>query len=556
MYRAISAPAADQPIVKSHRKVILATSLGTAFEWYDFYLYVTLAPILAKQFFSGLAPAAALVFALLAFAVGFVVRPFGALMFGRMGDLVGRKYTLLVTILVMGLSTFVVAIVPNYADIGVAAPVILIALRLMQGLALGGEYGCAVVYAAEHAPPGKRGAYTGWIQATASLGLLLSVLVVMGTQALLGESDFAEWGWRVPFVLSLVLLAVSVYVRMHLDESPVFTRMRATGGLSRAPLTEAFGRWSNLKVVLVALLGLTGGQAVVWYTGQFYAQYFLVETLKVQASTVSQLVVVALAVGAPCCLFFGMLSDRIGRKPIILTGCLLAALTYFPVFSALTHAANPDLAAAQATSAVVVVADPDECAFQFNPLAVARFTSSCDLVKQALSQAAVHYSNQNAPSGTIAQVRVGGVTVAAFNHQGLSRTELRRHSAEFERALGQALGNAGYPVKANMERFDTPVVLALLVYLSLLVAMVYGPLAALLVEMFPTRIRYTALSLPYHVGNGWFGGLLPAVAFAIVAQTGDMYNGLWYPIVVAGLTCGIGALFVKETKQLDTDLGA
>ena len=554
MYRDTAAPAADQPIqpiAQSHRKVILATSLGTAFEWYDFYLYGTLAPILAKQFFSNLAPATALVFALLAFAIGFVVRPLGALVFGRMGDLVGRKYTLLITILVMGLSTSVVAIVPSFAEIGVAAPVILIALRLMQGLALGGEYGCAVVYVAEHAPPDRRGAYTGWIQTTASLGLLLSVLVVMGTRAVLGEAEFADWGWRLPFLLSLVLLVGSIYVRMHLDESPVFTRMRAMGKLSRAPLTEAFARWGNLKVVLVALLGLTGGQAVVWYTGQFYAQFFLVETLKVQASTVSGLVALSLAIGAPFCLFFGMLSDRIGRKPIILTGFLLAALTYFPVFHALTHAANPELAAAQAASAVVVVADPRECTFQFNPLAVARFTSSCDLVKQTLAQAAVHHRNQVAASGAIAQVRVGDITVEAFSGQGLSRAEIRRHTIAFEDALGRALVQAGYPAQANMERFNTPVVLALLVYLALLVAMVYGPLAALLVEMFPTRIRYTSMSLPYHIGNGWFGGLLPVIAFATVAQTGNMYDGLWYPVLVAGMTCVFCMVFVRDTKNGD-----
>lgn len=553
MYRDVAAHVADQPIARSHHKVVLASSLGTVFEWYDFYLYVTLAPILAKEFFSSLAPTSAFVFALLAFAAGFVVRPLGGLVFGRLGDIVGRKYTFLITILIMGLSTFIVGIVPNFSAIGVAAPVILVALRLMQGLALGGEYGGAAVYVAEHAPPDRRGTHTGWIQTTASLGLLLSVLVVMGTRTLLGEAEFAVWGWRLPFLLSLVLLAVSVYVRMRLDESPVFTRMRASGKLSRAPLTEAFARWGNLKLVLIAILGLTGGQAVVWYTGQFYAQHFLVETLKVPANTVNLLVVMSLAIGAPLCLFFGMWSDRIGRKPIILTGCLLAALTYFPVFEALTHAANPELAAAQTANAVVVVADPNECAFQFNPMAVAHFTSSCDLAKHALAQAAVHYSHQDSAPGSIAQVRIGSTTIAAFSQLGLSRAEIRRHTVAFEGALGQALTRAGYPDKANMEQFDAPVVFALLVYLSLLVAMVYGPMAAILVEMFPSRIRYTSMSLPYQIGNGWFGGLLPATVFAIVAQSGNMYDGLWYPVIVAGMTFVVGMLFVKETKDVNLD---
>lgn len=539
------------PMSAEHKKVIFASSLGTVFEWYDFFLYGSLAVIIARQFFSGLNDNAAFVFTLLAFAVGFLVRPIGALVFGRLGDMIGRKYTFLVTILIMGLATFIVGILPNYESIGVAAPVILIALRLMQGLALGGEYGGAVTYVAEHAPSGRRGAYTGWIQSTATLGLLLSLLVILGTRALVGDAAFEDWGWRVPFLLSIVLLAVSVYIRLRLDESPAFSRMKAEGRISKAPLSESFGQWKNLKVVLVALLGLTAGQAVIWYTGQFYTLFFLTQTLKVDGVTASLMVALSLVIGTPFFIWFGAWSDKVGRKPFIMAGCLLAALTYFPVFTALTAAANPALAAAQAANRVTVTADPAECSFQFNLTGTKVFTSACDLAKQALADASVSYDSLPGAAGAPAVIAVGSTLISSNSAQGLTPREAQKQAEAFSQTLADALAQAGYPAKADMTQFDKPKVLALLSYLVILVAMVYGPLAAMLVEMFPTRIRYTSLSLPYHLGNGWFGGLLPTMAFAIVAQTGNMYNGLWYPIIVAGMTFVIGMLLVKETRDVD-----
>lgn len=534
-----------------HKKVIFASSLGTVFEWYDFYLYGALAVIIARQFFSGLDDSTAFVFTLLAFAVGFLVRPIGALVFGRLGDMIGRKYTFLVTILIMGLATFIVGVLPNYESIGVAAPVILVAMRLLQGLALGGEYGGAVTYVAEHAPHGRRGAYTAWVQATATLGLLLSLVVILGTRALVGDAAFEDWGWRVPFLLSIVLLAVSVYIRLRLDESPAFSRMKAEGRISKKPLSESFGQWKNLKVVLVALLGLTAGQAVIWYTGQFYALFFLTQTLKVDGVTASVMVALSLVIGTPFFIWFGGWSDRIGRKPFIMAGCLLAALTYFPVFTALTAAANPALAAAQAANRITVTADPAQCSFQFNPTGTASFTSGCDLAKQALASASVSYDTVAGAVGTPAVVAVGPTRITCHSAQGLTPGAALAQAETFKRALTETLAQAGYPEKADMAQFDKPKVLALLTYLVLLVAMVYGPLGAMLVEMFPTRIRYTSLSLPYHLGNGWFGGLLPTMAFAIVAQTGNMYNGLWYPIIVAGTTFVVGMLLVRETRGVD-----
>ena len=533
------------------KKVIFASSLGTVFEWYDFYLYGSLAVIIARQFFSGLDDNSAFVFTLLAFAVGFLVRPIGALVFGRLGDMIGRKYTFLVTILIMGLATFIVGVLPNYESIGVAAPVILIALRMLQGLALGGEYGGAATYVAEHAPPGRRGAYTAWVQSTATLGLLLSLVVILGTRALVGDAAFEDWGWRVPFLLSIVLLAVSVYIRLRLDESPAFSRMKAEGRISKKPLSESFGQWKNLKVVLVALLGLTAGQAVIWYTGQFYALFFLTQTLKVDGVTASLMVALSLVIGTPFFIWFGTWSDRIGRKPFIMAGCLLAALTYFPVFTALTAAANPALAAAQAANRVTVTADPAECSFQFNPTGTTKFTSACDLAKQALASASVSYDSLPGAAGAPAVIAVGPTRISSYSAQGLTPREAQTQAEAFKQALTDALAQAGYPEKADMTQFDKPKVLALLTYLVILVAMVYGPLAAMLVEMFPTRIRYTSLSLPYHIGNGWFGGLLPTMAFAIVAQTGNMYNGLWYPIIVAGMTFVVGMLLVRETRDVD-----
>jgi len=580
------ATAAARPMSAEEKKVIFASSLGTVFEWYDFYLYGSLAAIIAKQFFSGLDEGSAFIFALLAFAAGFIVRPFGALVFGRLGDMIGRKYTFLVTILIMGLSTFIVGILPNYASIGVAAPVILIALRMLQGLALGGEYGGAATYVAEHAPQGKRGAYTSWIQTTATLGLFLSLMVILGTRTLIGEAAFADWGWRVPFIVSILLLAVSVYIRLSMNESPAFAKMKAEGKTSKAPLSESFGQWKNLKIVILALVGLTAGQAVVWYSGQFYALFFLTQALKVDGATANIMVAISLIIGTPFFIVFGAWSDKIGRKPIIMAGCLLAVLTYFPVFTALTKAANPDLAAAQAANKVTVTADPGECSFQFNPTGTVKFTSSCDIAKQRLAGASVSYDNIAAPAGTAATIKVGETVVKVkYTPEDIAAAKAKAEAklAEVSAAqpqdpkaveaakkgvadmsnekaaggillganLGAALKTAGYPAKADMAKFDKVTVIAILTYLVILVTMVYGPIAAMLVEMFPTRIRYTSMSLPYHIGNGWFGGLLPTTAFAIVAQTGNMYNGLWYPIIVAGMTLVIGTLFVKETKDVD-----
>jgi MFS family permease len=540
-----------RPMSAEEKKVIFASSLGTVFEWYDFYLYGSLAAIIAKQFFSGLDEGSAFIFALLAFAAGFIVRPFGALVFGRLGDMIGRKYTFLVTILIMGLSTFIVGILPNYATIGVAAPVILIALRMLQGLALGGEYGGAATYVAEHSPQGRRGAYTSWIQTTATLGLFLSLMVILGTRTMIGEAAFADWGWRVPFIVSILLLAVSVYIRLSMNESPAFTKMKAEGKTSKAPLSESFGQWKNLKIVILALIGLTAGQAVVWYSGQFYALFFLTQALKVDGATANIMVAISLIIGTPFFIVFGSWSDKIGRKPIIMAGCLLAVVTYFPVFTALTKAANPDLAAAQAANKVLVTANPAECSFQFNPTGTVKFTSSCDIAKQALAGASVSYENAAAPAGTAATITVGTTVIQGYTSKGLSKEDAKTQGDAFKKSVADALKAAGYPAKADMAKFDKVTVVAILTYLVILVTMVYGPIAAMLVEMFPTRIRYTSMSLPYHIGNGWFGGLLPTTAFAIVAQTGNMYNGLWYPIIVAGMTFVVGMIFVKETKDVD-----
>ena len=576
----------NRPMTGEEKKVIFASSLGTVFEWYDFYLYGSLAAIIAKQFFSGLDEGSAFIFALLAFAAGFIVRPFGAIFFGRLGDMIGRKYTFLVTILIMGVSTFIVGILPNYASIGVAAPVILIILRLLQGLALGGEYGGAATYVAEHAPAGQRGAYTAWIQTTATLGLFLSLMVILGTRTIVGEEAFADWGWRVPFLVSVIMLIISVYIRLSMNESPAFVKMKSEGKTSKSPLSESFGQWKNLKIVILALFGLVMGQAVVWYSGQFYALFFLTQALKVDGATANIMVAISLIIGTPFFVIFGTLSDKIGRKPLILAGCLLAVVTYFPVFEALTKAANPDLHAAQQASKVTVTADPAECSFQFNPTGTKKFTSSCDIAKQRLASASVSYENIAAPAGTPAVIKVGETVVnVKYSAEDIAAAKAKAeeklaalNAAETKDAkaieaatksvkdlsnektagttllasnLGAALKAANYPVKADMAKFDKVTVIIILTYLVILVTMVYGPIAAMLVEMFPTRIRYTSMSLPYHIGNGWFGGLMPTTAFAIVAQTGNMYNGLWYPIIIAGATVVIGGLFIKETKDVD-----
>ncbi|WP_199724848.1 MFS transporter [Noviherbaspirillum saxi] len=533
------------------RKVIFASSLGTVFEWYDFYLYGSLAAIIAKQFFAGTDPNTAFIFALLAFAAGFIVRPFGALVFGRLGDMIGRKYTFLVTILIMGISTFIVGLLPNYASIGIAAPIILITLRILQGLALGGEYGGAATYVAEHAPHGKRGAFTAWIQTTATLGLFLSLMVILGTRTAIGEAAFADWGWRIPFLLSVFLLAISVWIRLAMNESPAFAKMKAEGKTSKAPLSESFGEWKNLKIVILALVGLTAGQAVVWYTGQFYALFFLTQTLKVDGATANLLIAASLVIGTPFFIVFGSLSDRIGRKPIILGGCLIAALTYFPIFSALTHYANPALENAIKTSPVVVTADPAKCQFLFNPTGTKKFTSSCDIARTLLASSSVSYTTVDGAPGSIASVKIGDKVIQGYDATSLSKEEAAAKDKEFKKEMGDAIKAAGYPSKADPAQMNKGMILLLLVILVIYVTMVYGPIAAMLVEMFPTRIRYTSMSLPYHIGNGWFGGLLPTTAFALVAFKGDIYYGLWYPIIIALLTFVIGMLFVRETKDRD-----
>ena len=543
--------AASGSMTKEERKVIFASSLGTVFEWYDFYLYGSLAAIIAKQFFAGTDPNTAFIFALLAFAAGFIVRPFGALVFGRLGDMIGRKYTFLVTIVIMGASTFIVGLLPNYNSIGVAAPIILIALRILQGLALGGEYGGAATYVAEHAPHGKRGFFTSWIQTTATLGLFLSLMVILGTRTAIGEEAFAAWGWRVPFLVSVFLLAVSVWIRLSMNESPAFVKMKAEGKVSKAPLSEAFATWGNLKIVLLALLGLTAGQAVVWYTGQFYALFFLTQTLKVDGAAANLFIAAALVIGTPFFVVFGSLSDKIGRKPIILGGCLIAALTYFPIFTALTHYANPALETALKNAPVVVTADPAKCQFLFNPTGTKKFTSSCDIARTVLSNASVGYTSVAGDADSVATVKVGDKLITGYDASKLSKEEAAAKDASFKKELGDAIKAAGYPTKADPAQINKPMVLLLLTILVLYVTMVYGPIAAMLVEMFPTRIRYTSMSLPYHIGNGWFGGLLPTTAFALVAYKGDIYYGLWYPIIIALATFVIGVLFVKETKDRD-----
>jgi MFS family permease len=539
-------------MTSAEKRVIFASSLGTVFEWYDFYLYGSLAAIIGAQFFSAYPPATRDIFALLAFAAGFIVRPFGALVFGRVGDLVGRKYTFLITILIMGLSTFIVGILPNAATIGIAAPIILIVLRLAQGLALGGEYGGAATYVAEHAPNGRRGFYTSWIQTTATLGLFLSLLVILATRTFTGEAAFAEWGWRIPFLVSVLLLGISVWIRLQLSESPAFQKMKEEGKTSKAPLTEAFGQWRNAKFAIIALFGLVAGQGVVWYTGQFYALFFLQSILKVDGYTANLLIAWSLLLGTGFFVVFGWLSDKIGRKVIILAGCAIAAATFFPIFKGITSTANPKLEAAIESVKVTVTADPAACGTLFNPVGTRVFTAPCDLARDFLSKASVRYATAPGAAGQPTTIRVNDTEIP-YPQGG---------NVEANKATTAALQAAGYPKAGDPEivkmsnpfdifRPQVAQVIGLLFILVLFVTMVYGPIAAMLVELFPTRIRYTSMSLPYHIGNGWFGGLLPATAFAMVAQTGDIYYGLWYPIVIAVATVVIGVLFVPETKDRD-----
>jgi len=538
-------------LTTGHKRVIFASSLGTVFEWYDFYLYGSLAAVIAKQFFAGVNETTGMIFALLAFAAGFFVRPFGAAFFGSMGDRIGRKYTFLVTILIMGLSTFLVGLLPTYASIGMAAPVLLIVLRLAQGLALGGEYGGAATYVCEHAPDGKRGFYTSFIQTTATLGLFLSLLIIFGCRTLLTPEQFDAWGWRIPFLISIVLLGISVWIRLQLAESPLFKQMKEEGRGSKQPLRDSM-KGGNLKLMLLVLLGATAGQATVWYGGQFYSMYFLGNMIKVDATTTTWLIATALLLGTPFFIFFGWLSDKIGRKKIIMTGCLLAAVTYFPLFKGLTHFANPAIEAASESAPVVIHADPATCSFQFDPVGVRKFTSSCDVAVAALTRSGTPHSVEATAPGSLAQVHVGTIaTVASYEAEGLSGDALKSANGEFTAALKSALTTAGYPEKADGSKINYPMTILLLWILVIYVTMVYGPIAAYLVELFPTRIRYTSMSLPYHIGNGWFGGFLPAISFALVAATGNLYYGLWYPIAIAVMTLVVGVLFLRETKDVD-----
>ena len=556
----MSKAGAAAPMTSEEKKVIFASSLGTVFEWYDFYLYGSLAVIIGKQFFAALDPTAQFIASLLAFAAGFIVRPFGALVFGRLGDMIGRKYTFLVTILIMGLSTFIVGMLPSYATIGVAAPIILIGLRILQGLALGGEYGGAATYVAEHAPHGRRGAYTAWIQTTATLGLMLSLMVILGVRTSLGEVAFADWGWRIPFLVSILLLAISVWIRLSMNESPAFKKMKDEGKISKAPLTESFGQWKNMKIVMLALFGLVMGQGVVWYSGQFYALFFLANVLKVDSATANIMVAVSLIIGTPFFVIFGTLSDKIGRKPIILAGMLLAVLTYFPLFKALTAAANPELAKAQVSAQISVKADPATCSFQGSPIArEVDFLSGCDIAKRALTQSSASYSNEAVAAGTATTIKIGDKEITPPTAKTLAGghrfdEESTKSIAAFKKDVADTLKAAGYPAKAKPIEFmggQWWTIVGILTILVLYVTMVYGPIAAMLVELFPTRIRYTSMSLPYHIGNGWFGGLLPSITFAMVAQNGNMYYGLWYPITIAAVCFVIGLLFVRETKDVD-----
>lgn len=576
----------SRPMTTEEKKVILASSAGTIFEWYDFYLYGSLAAIIGAQFFSQYPEATRNVFALLAFAAGFLVRPFGALVFGRLGDLIGRKHTFLITIVIMGASTFLVGVLPSYDSIGWIAPVTLIVLRMAQGLALGGEYGGAAIYVAEHAPQNRRGFYTSFIQTTATLGLLLSLVVILFTQIYVNANypevvtaagtkitAFAAWGWRIPFIVSIVLLALSLYIRLQMKESPAFQKMKQEGTLSKAPLSEAFGQWKNAKIALLALLGLVAGQAVVWYTGQFYALFYLQSILRVDQFTANVLIAWSLTIATGGFLFFGWLSDKVGRKPIILGGCVIAALTFFPLFDLMTKTANPALYAAQKNTTIVVTADPAQCSFQFNPTGTSKFTSSCDVAKAALARSSAKYSTVAGAPGSDAVVKIGDTEITSFDSTKLTGDDAKAVPAKFSKSVADALAKAGYPTAADKAIVKIPIepkeglwnmfkmldifneqkltIIGILTILVLYVTAVYGPIAAALVEFFPTRIRYSGLSLPYHIGNGWFGGLLPATAFAIVAATGDSYAGLWYPVVIALMTAVIGVLFVPETYKRD-----
>jgi MFS family permease len=544
---AIAATAVETP----HGRVILGAALGTGFEWYDFFLYGSLAGVISRQFFTGLNETTAFIFALLTFGAGFAVRPFGALVFGRLGDRVGRKKTFLTTIILMGTATTLVGVLPTYQSAGLAAPIALIALRMLQGLAIGGEYGGAAIYVAEHAPREKRGRYTSWIQITATLALLLSLVVIMICRAALGP-DFESWGWRIPFLLSTVLLAVSVYIRMQLAESPVFQQLLAEGSRSQAPIRDSFGDWRNLKRILAVLFGATAGMNVIWYGGQLYVLYFLTQVLKVEAQTANLLLAASLVIGAPLYLVFGRLSDRVGRKRLILLGMALSATTYFPLYHAITHFANPAIAQAAQRAPVTVLAARGDCGLQFDPIGQRGPVRSCDIARAALAKAGIPYSTEIRDGAAVAVVRIGrpgegAAEVPSFDGARLSAERLRQENATFTANAGRALKAAGYPAKADPASINAPMLLIVMVILMAYVTLVTGPMAAWLVELFPARIRYTSMSVPYHIGAGWFGGFQPAVAFALVAITGDIYSGLWYLVIVVTITLVVGAIFLPET---------
>ena len=536
---------------KKLRRIVFGTSAGTIFEAYDFILFGSLAPIISGHFFAAVNETAAFIFTLLTFAAGFAVRPIGALVFGRMGDRTGRKRAFIITITLMGLSTFAIGLLPTYSSIGILAPVLLIALRMLQGLAYGGEYGGAVVYAAEHAPQHQRGLYVGWIQTAAGFALFMSFLVIFLTRSLTGEDIFVDWGWRIPFLISIALLAVSLWVRMTLEESPLFKKMLAEGKNSKRPLREAFCEWKNLKLVLLVLFGLMAVQGVLFYTAHFYSQFFLTQILKIDGATVTFVMMVVTAISCLMYVFFSWLSDRIGRKVIILTGTVLAVITTFPLYHALTDAANPAVAAAQANAPVTVIADPAQCSLQFDPVGQAAFVTSCDIAKSTLARRGVSYVNEAAGAGAVAIVRVGGQSVDSFDGGGLSEAQLVASRANFEAQLFAALNAAGYPEGADPDEVNVFLVGLIIMIMVTFVVMVFAPMATMAIEIFPTRIRYSALSLPYHIGSGWFGGFLPAIAFAMVAATGDIYFGLWYPVVVAGIGIVVLGFFLSETKHRD-----
>jgi len=545
-----SAEGAKAPKKQNEVLVIGASSVGTMFEWYDFFLYGSLVTYINMHFFSGVNETTGFILSLATFAAGFLVRPFGALVFGRVGDIVGRKNTFLVTMIIMGAATFAVGLLPGYEQIGIAAPILLVALRVLQGLAIGGEYGGAAIYVAEHAPANRRGFYTSFIQITATIGLFLSLLIIMFIRQMMTPDEFAAWGWRVPFLVSILLLGVSIWIRVQLSESPIFQKMKDEQKTSKKPWAESFGKWGNAKFVLIALFGLVAGQAVIWYTGTFYSLFFLQNILKVDGLEANIIVAIALGIGTPLYVVFGWLSDKIGRRYLALGGLALAVVTFFPLFHMMTRAANPALDAAQISSPIVVRADTDQCSLQFDPIGRTKFDEkSCDIVKSHLARAGVSYTTEPLPAGAIATVSVGSTTITAPDPAVVTGEARAAAIAAYQAEIGAALAAAGYPASADTAQVDRWTVIFVIVMTQVFTAMIYGPMAATLVELFPARIRYTSMSLPYHIGNGWFGGLLPTTAFMIVAATGDIYAGIWYPVIIAAMTLVVGFFFLPETYR-------